>query len=318
MYRGTVSELRVAILRDPIETSRPGETSHFLAREAIARGHSVWWFAPDDLSWDSPRVIARARRLRYGDGHDAISGPAQELDLGAVDVVLVRHDPPCDLTWLVPLWLLDRLPARVVVANPPRALFTTLDKLLLLDLPEVAPPTLVTRDPVRIREFRAAYGDIVVKPLFDKACAGVVVLRRGEPADAIAQALPAHGPPVMLQRWQPEGADGLVRVMVVGGEVCGALRAVPREGDLLVGLDRSQEVVAHTLDDAQRMTVERTTALLASRGIVFAGLDLVGPWLIEANVTSPGGEIYYDRVWDAPLAPRVWNALEHLVERARA
>lgn len=309
--------LKVAILRDEIVGSRPGETTHFFAREAQARGHAIWCFLPRDLRWEAPSVIARARSLRYH-GAEMDLGPPEDLDLSTVDVVLVRHDPPADLAWLLPTWLLERLPPRVVVANPPRALRDTPDKLVLLELPDLAPPTLVTAEAARIRAFCEVHGEVVIKPLFDKAQAGVVMVARAQPdLEAVIARQLSAGLSVMAQRWQPEGELGVVRVMIVDGEVCGALRALPREGDRCVGLDRSRAVVAHVLDADQRATISAVAALLAARGIVFAGADLVGRWLIEVNVTSAGGEVYYDRVQAEPLAPRVWDALERRAATAR-
>jgi glutathione synthase len=227
-------------------------------------------------------------------------------------VVLVRHDPPVDAAWLASTWVLDHLPARVTVANPPRALRETPEKLAILGFPDLAPPTLVTRDPLAIRAFRVRHGDLVVKPLFGKAGEGVWFLDRGDPNfNVLVETMTSQpGSPWMVQRYQPEAAEGALRVMMVDGRAVAALRGVPRPGDRRGNLDRAAVVEPVELDAEQARTVARVGEMLRARGIVLAGIDLVRRWLLEVNVTSPGGAVYMDRAGTAPLATAVWEVLE--------
>jgi len=289
--------LRVAVQRDPIEGSRPGETSHLLARAAEARGHRLWYYTPADLRFDAGRVRARARALSYQGAAFALA-PAEDLDLGVMDVVLLRQDPPVDMAWLTTTWLLDLLPRHTLVVNAPRAVRDTPEKLVALAFPDLAPPTIVSADPAQLRAFRALHGDVVIKPLHDKAGAGIFFLDRDDPNfDVVVESwVPLQGCPVLMQRYQPEAREGSVRVMVVGGRVVGALRSLPTPGERRGNMDRAAQVEAWTLTPAQAACVDRVCQLLDARGVLFAGVDLVGPWLLEVNVTSPGGGGYYDRV----------------------
>ncbi len=303
--------MRIAILRDPVARSKPGETTHFLAREALRRGYEVWVFTADQLRWDEGVVRARASTISYA-GPDAATGPIEDVDLATMDVVLVRHDPPADLAWQCPLWILDHLPPHVVVANSLAALRSLPDKLGILGFAEAIPPTLITADPATLREFRERHAAIVIKPLFDKGSAGVFVFAPDDHNfDVVLDSwLPRIGHPVMAQAWVPEASEGPVRVMVIAGRIVGALRAVPRSGHRRVSMDSAREVIAHSLDEAQLRTVTRVAAELGHRGVMMAGLDLVGDRLIELNLTSPGGEVYYDRVYPTPLAVSFWDAME--------
>ncbi len=255
--------------------------------------------------------MARARSLSYGGGTDFALGSPEDLDLATMDVVLVRQDPPVDMAWLTTTWLLDLLPATQII-NAPRAIRDTPEKLVALTLPHLAPPTLVSGDPACLSAFRARHGDVVVKPLYDKAGAGFFFLDRDDPNfDVVVESwVPAQGAPVIIQRYQPEAREGSIRVMVVDGVAVGAMRSVPRAGVRRGNMDRSERVEATTLSDAQKRCVDGVCALLLERGVVFAAIDLVGPWLLEVNVTSPGGAVYFDRVFPEPFAPRVWDVIE--------
>ena len=305
------SPVRVAILRNPVEGSRPGETSHFLAREALHRGHAVCTFTPDRLRWEEGAVLAEARPIAY-EGTNPLSGPPAEVDLASMDVVLVRHDPPTDLAWLSPLWLLDQLPPRSSSPTLRRCCARCPTSWGSSAFPGLIPPTLVTAEGAQLRAFRDRHSDIVLKPLFDKGGAGVFVFGRDDDNfDVVLDSwLPMLGHPVMAQAWVAAAQPGPVRVMVVDGRPLGALRSVPRPGQRRTGMDSSQAVVPHVLDPGQLHTVSQVAEELGRRGVLLAGLDLVGDRLIELNLTSPGGEVYYNCVYSEPLAPRVWEALE--------
>jgi glutathione synthase len=157
----------------------------------------------------------------------------------------------------------------------------------------------------------------VLKPLFDKAGAGIFFLDRDDPNfDVVVESwVPAQGAPVVVQRYEPAARDGSVRVIVVDGEALPALRSVPSEGQRRGNMDRSTRVEAYTLDAAQARCVATVATALRERGIVLAAVDLVGDRLLEVNVTSPGGGVYFDRVYPEPLAPRVWRAIEARVRK---
>ncbi len=199
--------MRVAVQRDPIEHSVPGETTHLLAREAQARGATLWCYPPTELRYESPTVRARARRLRYLSDRPSDPrfelGDVEDLDLAKMDVVLLRQDPPVDLAWLSTTWMLEHLPPTTRVLNPPGAVRDTSEKLVVLTWPHLAPPTLVTADPARIRAFRAHHGDLVIKPLFGKAGQGVFIFDRDDRNfDVVVDDwVRAQGCPVMVQRY---------------------------------------------------------------------------------------------------------------------
>lgn len=304
---------RVAIQRDAVEGSRPTETTHLIAREAGTRGHEVWCYTPADLRLEDGRVMAWARRIHYAvDSLGWSLDRGEDLDLSTMDVVLTRNDPPVDMAWLSATWLLDLLPATTLVLNPPHALRDVQDKLVPLALSHRSPPTLITADPARIAIFRAVHGDIVVKPLYEAAGVGIFFFDREDPNfDVVMESwLPAQRAPVVVQRYQPEAREGTVRIIVVDGQPCSAMRSVPLDGVRRTSMDRSSRVEPVSLTAEQEACVAEVSALLVARGVLLAAIDLVGPWLLEVNVTSPGGGIYFDRLFDDALAPRVWDAIE--------
>ncbi|HEX3414288.1 MAG TPA: glutathione synthase, partial [Stellaceae bacterium] len=234
--------LAVAIQMDPIDTINIDADSTFaLALEAQARGHALFHYLPDALTLHNGRLYARARPLevmrRKGNHHRF--GSFEELDLAGVDVILMRQDPPFDMAYISATHLLEMLPENgPLVVNNPAAVRNAPEKLFVLRFKELMPPTLLTRDRDAIRAFREEHGDIILKPLFGNAGAGVFRLRPGdENLTALLEIYESiHREPVMVQRYLPEVRQGDKRIILVEGEAMGAVLRVPPEGEARANL----------------------------------------------------------------------------------
>jgi glutathione synthase len=315
--------LAVAIQMDPIDTINIDADSTFaLALEAQARGHALFHYLPDALTLHDGRLYARARPLevmrQYGNHHRF--GAFEELDLAGVDVILMRQDPPFDMAYITATHLLELLPEDgPLVVNDPIAVRNAPEKLFVLRFKELMPPTLLTRDRDAIRAFWTEHGDIILKPLFGNGGAGVFRLRPGdENLTALLEIYESiQREPVMVQCYLPEIRQGDKRIILVEGEAMGAVLRVPAEGEARANLHVGARPVKTALTPRDREICAAIGPTLRDQGLVFVGIDVIGDWLTEINVTSPTGIQEIARLDGIEIAPKIWDAIEtRLAERS--
>ena len=308
--------LAVAIQMDPIDTINIDADSTFaLALEGQARGHALFHYLPQALTLRDGRLYARGRKLevfrRHGNHHRF--GGFEELDLGGFDVVLMRQDPPFDMAYITATHLLELLQQEgPVVVNDPASVRNAPEKLFVLRFKELMPPTLLTLDISEIREFWREHGDIIVKPLFGSGGAGVFRLRPGdENLTALIEMYNAfHREPVMVQRYLPEVRRGDKRIILVEGEPVGAVNRVPPEGEARANLHVGGRAEKTTLTGREREICAAIGPTLREQGLVFVGIDVIGDYITEINVTSPTGIQEIARLDGVDLAVNIWNAIE--------
>ncbi|HVC55209.1 MAG TPA: glutathione synthase [Stellaceae bacterium] len=308
--------LAVAIQMDPIDTINIDADSTFaLALEAQARGHAMHHYLPQAMTLRDGRLYARCRPLqvfrRHGNHHQF--GAAEELDLAGFDVVLMRQDPPFDMAYITATHLLELLPEDgPLVVNDPAAVRNAPEKLFVLRFPELMPPTLLTLDPQEIRAFWQEHGDIVLKPLFGNGGAGVVHLRPGD--DNLNSLLEMYASvyrePVMVQRYLPEVRQGDKRIILVEGEAVGAINRVPAEGEARANLHVGGRAQRTELTAREHEICTAIGPSLREQGLVFVGIDVIGDYMTEINVTSPTGIQEIARLGGIEIAPMIWDAIE--------
>ncbi|MGC2200975.1 MAG: glutathione synthase, partial [Stellaceae bacterium] len=303
--------LAVAIQMDPIDTINIDADSTFaLALEAQRRGHALFHYLPDALTLHDGRLYARARPLevmrRHGNHHRF--GAFEELDLAGVDVILMRQDPPFDMAYITATHLLELLPEDgPLVVNDPAAVRNAPEKLFVLRFKELMPPTLLTRDRDAIRAFWKEYGDIILKPLFGNGGAGVFRLRPGdENLTALLEMYESiQREPVMVQRYIPEVRQGDKRIILVEGEAMGAVLRVPPEGEARANLHVGALPIKTELTARDHEICAAIGPTLRAEGLVFVGIDVIGGWLTEINVTSPTGIQEIARLDGIEIAPKI-------------
>jgi glutathione synthase len=307
--------LAVAIQMDPIERIDIDADSTFvLALEAQRRGHGLYHYLPTDLSYDRGRIKARARALqvrrKHGD-HYALGAP-EMLDLRTFDVVLMRQDPPFDLNYVAATHLLERVHSQTLVVNDPVAVRNAPEKLFVTQFPELMPPTLITHDPKEIKAFRAEHGDIVLKPIYGNGGAGVFHIDPDDEnlnslLDLFAQTVRE---PLMVQRYIPEIKQGDKRIVLIDGAPAGAVNRIPPAGDARANLHVGGRAEKAVLSRRDLEICEALGPVLRSQGLVFVGIDVIGDWLTEINVTSPTGLQEINRFDGVALEARIWDAIE--------
>lgn len=307
--------LRVAIqMDDPATLNAAGDSTVALALEAQARGCVLYCYHPASLCLQGGDLTALAAPITFFDdaAHWYEAGEAALLSLNAMDAVLMRQDPPFDMTYLSATFLLERLPPAVRVLNPPAYVRNHPEKLAILDFPDAIPPTLVTADEAAIAAFQAEHGRIVVKPLYGFGGRSVYVFAPGDSnlRTFLEQHREQHGEPLMIQRFLPEVAERDVRVILMNGRISAAVGRIPASGDIRANFRVGGTAARVELNPRQRAICETVGARLREHGVLFAGLDLIGEYLTEINITSPTGIRAAQRLYGCNPAADFWDAVQ--------
>ncbi|MBJ3763368.1 glutathione synthase [Maribius pontilimi] len=310
--------LKIAIQMDPIAPIDIDADSTFrIAEEAQVRGHRLFYYTPDKLSWQKGRVIAHAHDLtvRRERGDHFTLGDARDLDLSEMDVVWLRQDPPFDMGYITTTHLLGLLSPHAMVVNDPFWVRNFPEKLLVLQFPDLIPPTLIARDLATLHAFKAEHGDIVVKPLYGAGGAGVFRLRTDDGnLDSLHEMFSAmNSEPLIAQKFLPDVSAGDKRVILIDGHPVGAINRVPAEGKTRSNMHVGGRPEKVDLTDRDREICDAIGPLLRERGQVFVGIDVIGPYLTEINVTSPTGIQELERFDDVNIAAQIWEAIERRV-----
>ena len=308
--------LRVAIQMDPIDqVDVSADTTFLMARNALARGHAVWTYHPETLAQRDGRISCRARPLTGltdVQGEHATQGAPEVLDLHGVDVVLLRQDPPFDMAYITATHMLERLGPGVLVSNDPVEVRNAPEKLYVTGFPGLQPPTLITRDPQVLAAFRDEHRDVIVKPLYGNGGAGVFRLKPGDGnLDSLLELFfAANREPVIAQAFLPDVSAGDKRILLVDGEPVGAINRVPAEGAVRSNLHVGGRAEAVELTTRDREICAQIGPDLRARGLLFVGIDVIGDYCTEINVTSPTGAQQLLRFTGVDATALMWDALE--------
>ena len=307
--------LTIAVQMDPIERIKiAGDSTFALLLAAQSRGHKLMYYTPDSLTLDGSRVLAQARPLEVRDmqGEHATLGEASRVDLGEVDVVLLRQDPPFDLAYVTTTHLLERIHPKTLVVNNPRAVRDAPEKLFVMDFPELMPPTLISRDRAAIEAFRALHGEVVMKPLYGAGGAAVFKVGVRDPNFGSLFDLfsVTFREPWVIQKFLPAVSAGDKRIILVDGIAMGAVNRVPVGDDIRSNMVRGGSAKETELTAREKEICARIGPELKRRGLIFVGIDVIDGNLTEINVTSPTGLRAIKRLGGPDLAVAIWEAIE--------
>lgn len=307
--------LKVALQMDPIgSVNINGDSTFRIALEAQSRGHSLFFYTPDKLAFVEGRVIARGFpiTLRREIGNHVSYGEEAEVDLGDFDVVWLRQDPPFDMGYITTTHLLDLIHPKTLVVNDPFWVRNSPEKLLVLRFPQLIPPTAIARDLTTIRAFKARHGDIILKPLYGNGGAGVFRL---DPNDRNLASLHEmftgmNREPLIVQKFLPEVSAGDKRVILVDGDPVGAINRVPQSGETRSNMHAGGRPEKIGLTERDLEICATIGPLLRQHGQIFVGIDVIGNYLTEINVTSPTGIQELERFDGTNTAERLWQVIE--------
>ncbi len=307
--------LNVAVQMDPIERINiKGDSTFALLLEAQKRACPLSYYTPDRLAMRDGKVSATVRPLAVRDilGDHFTLGEPHHADLASFDVVLLRQDPPFDLAYITSTHLLERIHPKTLVVNDPNHVRNAPEKVFVTEFPDLMPPTLITRDLDAIKAFRVEHGDIVMKPLYGKGGEAVFRLQRedlnfGSLYDLFAATFREQW---VVQKFLPAVRDGDKRIILVDGEFAGAINRVPAADDLRSNMVRGGAPAATELTDREREICARLGPALRERGLLFVGIDVIGDFLTEINVTSPTGIRAIKNFGGPDIAALLWDKIE--------
>lgn len=307
--------LAVAIQMDPLETvDIDGDSTFVLALEAQRRGHGLYHYGPRELAYKHGRIVARARpfEVRREKGNHFTLGTAEDIDLATLDVVLMRQDPPFNLAYISATHLLDRVHPETLVVNDPHSVRNAPEKLFVTQFVDLMPPTLITYDIGDIRAFRAEHGDIIVKPLYGNGGAGIFLIKQDDQnLSSLVETLRSFiDEPLMIQRYLPEIKAGDKRIILIDGKPAGAVNRVPPKHDVRANLHVGGRAEKAELTKRDLEICEAIGPALEEYGLLFTGIDVIGGYLTEINVTSPTGLQEINRFDNVTLERQIWDAIE--------
>jgi glutathione synthase len=307
--------LAVAIQMDPIDRIDIDADSTFvLALEAQERGHALWYYTPPDMSFDHGRVYAKARRLavRRVKGDHFTLGPVEPVDLVSVDVVLLRQDPPFDMAYITTTHLLEHIQPETLVLNDPAHVRNAPEKIFVTQFPDLMPPTLITSDRAEIDAFRTAHEDIILKPLYGNGGSGVFHLKPDDEnlGSLLEMFTQMYREPIIVQRYLPEIRQGDKRIILVDGRPAGGVSRMPLAGEARANFHSGGQAQQAELTPREQEICAAIGPELRERGLVFVGIDVIGDWLTEINVTSPTGIQEINRLSGTKIEADIWDAIE--------
>ncbi|MEP5758038.1 MAG: glutathione synthase [Litoreibacter sp.] len=307
--------LKVAFQMDPIDAiDITGDSTFRIAEEAQARGHSLFYYTPDQIGYREGRVFAKGQTLevRREIGNHFSLGELHEFDLAEMDVVWLRQDPPFDMGYITTTHILDRIHPETLVVNDPTWVRNWPEKLKVLDYPDLTPPTMIARDLESLKSFKEEHGDVILKPLYGNGGAGVFRLTKEDRNLNSLHELFAgiNREPLIMQKFLPDVAKGDKRVILINGEPVGGINRVPAKGETRSNMHVGGRPEKVGLTERDLEICARIGKDLRDHGQVFVGIDVIGGWLTEINVTSPTGIQELERFDGINVAGKIWETIE--------
>ena len=314
--------LAVAIQMDPMDgIDIDADSTFVLALEGQRRGHRLYHYLPADLSFNMGRITAKARPLevRRVRGDHFTLGELETIDLRTMDVVLMRQDPPFDMSYISATHLLEHIQPETLVVNDPVQVRNAPEKLFVTHFTELMPPTVITADAAEVAAFRAEHRDIILKPLYGNGGAGVFHLApQDENLSALLEMFTEfYREPIIVQRYLPEIKAGDKRIILIDGEFVGAVNRIPLDGEARANFHAGGRAEKTSLSAREREICAAIGPTLKERGLIFVGIDVIGDYLTEINVTSPTGLQEINRLDGVALEEPLWDAIERRYRELR-
>ena len=307
--------LHVAIQMDPMESINiNGDSTFVMALEAQRRGHVLYHYLPRRLTFKEGKVtaVANPMKVRREAGKHFEFGASEKLDLSKMDVVLMRQDPPFDMAYITATHILEHIHPKTLVVNDPAHVRNAPEKLFVTHFEGVMPPTLISADVAEIRAFRDEYKDIILKPLYGNGGAGVFHVKPDDEnfGSLLELFTTTSREPVIVQRYIPQVRAGDKRIVLIDGKAAGAINRVPSQGEARSNMHVGGRPEKSELTKREQEICEQIGPALRERGILFAGIDVIGDYLTEINVTSPTGLQEINRFNGTVLEGLIWDAIE--------
>ena len=307
--------LSVAIQMDPVESiDLQCDSTYLIALEAKKRNYRLFHYTPSSLSLRNNKLIARANvlRINYNNHKNILLGEQTYIDLEDMDIVLMRQDPPFNMSYITATYLLEKITNKTLVINDPTGVRNSPEKLLVTSFKDFIPSTLISSDFNEIKNFRSLYKDIIVKPLYGNGGSGVFHLTADdENLSSLIEFFTSFSQePLIVQEYIPEVRLGDKRIILIDGHPIGAINRIPPKGEARSNMHVGGQAEKIELNDVDKSICEAIGDELRNRGLFFAGIDVIGNFLTEINVTSPTGIQEINRFDGIQVEKLFWNNLE--------
>ncbi len=307
--------LKVAVQMDPIQTINiKGDSTFAMMLEAQARGHSLFYYLTKTLAQGGGSLFASGNDVTVRDelGSHFTLGEEHRVDLAQCNVLLMRQDPPFDMGYITATHMLETIHPKTLVVNDPREVRNAPEKLFVLNYPQFMPDTLITRDPIELAAFRREHGDIILKPLYGNGGAGVFRLSEGDQnfSSLLELFTQTFREPFIAQKYLPDVRKGDKRIILVDGKAAGAINRVPAANESRSNMHAGGRPEPATLTKREHEICEAIGPDLKARGLIFVGIDVIGDYMTEINVTSPTGIREVRRFGGEDIAALIWDAIE--------
>ena len=306
--------MKVAIQMDPIEGIDIEKDSTFaLGMEAQKRGFLIYYYNPEQLIYKNNDLYAYAQSIRFSKDKNLFFdlSSKKEIKLSSMDVVLLRQDPPFNMSYITSTHFLERIHPKTLVVNNPFHVRNTLEKLSVLDFPDLIPETLITENIDEIRDFLNHFKDIIIKPLYGNGGFGIFRVKKGDKNfQSLVEILILNKLPIVVQRFLPEIEDGDRRVILIDGEYAGSVSRIPQQNEIRANFHAGGKAIKASLVNRDQEICDRLKLYIKERGLIFVGIDIIGDFLIEINVTSPTGIQEINRLNNLSLEKDIWDSIE--------
>ena len=306
--------MKVAIQMDPIEGIDIEKDSTFaLGMEAQKRGFLIYYYNPEQLIYKNNDLYAYAQSIRFSKDKNLFFdlSSKKEIKLSSMDVVLLRQDPPFNMNYITSTHFLERIHPKTLVVNDPFHVRNTLEKLSVLDFPDLIPETLITENIDEIRDFLNHFKDIIIKPLYGNGGFGIFRVQKGDKNfQSLVEILILNKLPIVVQRFLPEIEDGDRRVILIDGEYAGSVSRIPQQNEIRANFHAGGKAIKASLVNRDQEICDRLKLYIKERGLIFVGIDIIGDFLIEINVTSPTGIQEINRLNNLSLEKDIWDSIE--------
>ena len=308
-------KLKVAFQMDPItNVDLTADTTFRLAEEAQKRGHKIFYYNPENLIYDNGRIIARGNEIKINRKVEPVVELESDIILDLekdIDVVWLRQDPPFDMLYITTTFLLERVRKNTLVINDPYWVRNSPEKLMILDFKDLMPPTIITRNLKAIIEFRSEHKDIILKPLYGNGGSGVFRLKPGDKnLNVFFETFTQNSrEPIIAQKFLPDVTQGDKRIILIDGEPIGAINRIPPQDDIRSNMHVGGKPNKTTLTKRDIEICQNLRSTLKHKNLFFVGIDVIGDYLTEINVTSPTGLPQFKDLTGKNLAKDFWDGL---------
>ena len=310
---------KVSIQMDPIELiDIKADTTFALALEAYKRGHELFYFNPKNLTFNNGIVTARGKnilKIQNKINEHVVLSEEETRDLSSEDIILLRQDPPFDMTYITNTHILEILHPKTFVVNSPFEVRNAPEKLFVNKFKEFIPETLITRDIIEINKFKKEFKEIIVKPLYGNGGKQVFHIRQDDPnfKSLLEMFFEHSNEPIIIQRYLPQVRNGDCRVIMINGEIAGAVNRVPPKGEARSNLHVGGRAEKKILNKKEIEICEALSEELKKKELILVGLDIIGNYLTEINVTSPTGVQEISKFNNFNISSKFWDSVENYI-----